>query len=101
MLGNDVRTARLGLMRGTGGVMSSATNDWFEHGHDAEEHRPGAVVSGKYQRVRQVGEGALGSVWAARNTALDTNVAIKLLRPGLQSDASAAYLRREARVAAR
>lgn len=40
---------------------------------------PGALIAGKYRLLRQVGEGAMGVVWAARNDATSGEVALKLL----------------------
>ncbi|WP_437667507.1 protein kinase domain-containing protein [Sorangium sp. So ce1182] len=55
----------------------------------------------KYQLLRKAGEGAMGSVWVAANTALEANVAIKVLRPEMRSPAIAERLLREARAAAK
>jgi serine/threonine-protein kinase len=44
--------------------------------------RAGGVIAGKYRVVRQLGEGAMGSVWLAKNEATDREFAIKVLLPG-------------------
>jgi len=43
----------------------------------------GSVVSGKYQLVRLLGDGGMGSVYEARHAVLGTRVAIKVLHPEL------------------
>ena len=59
---------------------------------------PGALIAGKYRLLRQVGEGAMGVVWAARNDATSGEVALKLL---LHPDAELRQrLQREARAGA-
>lgn len=70
------------------------------HGYTAYE--PGVVVAQKFQLVRILGEGGMGSVWVAKNLALDVHVALKLIRaelaqavPGLEE-----RLLQEARAAA-
>ncbi|WP_437874611.1 serine/threonine-protein kinase [Sorangium sp. So ce513] len=59
------------------------------------------MIGDKYQLLRKAGEGAMGSVWVAANTALEANVAIKVLRPEMRSPAIAERLLREARAAAK
>ena len=57
---------------------------------------------GRYELVRQLGAGAMGEVWEARDTTGNGNVALKLLRPEIAHDAE--LLRRfkkEARVLAK
>ena len=39
----------------------------------------GALVAGKYRLLRQLGEGAMGAVWAARNEHTSGQVALKLI----------------------
>jgi serine/threonine-protein kinase len=41
----------------------------------------GAQLTPSLELVREIGRGAMGSVWQARNTALGTSVAVKVLRP--------------------
>lgn len=43
--------------------------------------RAGAVIGGKLRLLRPLGQGGMGVVWAARHEALDTDVAVKLIRP--------------------
>jgi len=65
-------------------------------------YEPGVVVAQKFKLVRVLGEGGMGSVWVAKNLALDVHVALKLIRaelahsvPGLEE-----RLLQEARAAA-
>ncbi|MFN0252216.1 MAG: protein kinase domain-containing protein [Kofleriaceae bacterium] len=73
---------------------------------DEEEHRPprpaiGARV-GRYELTKQLGVGAMGEVWEARDRAGDNAVAIKLLKPEIASDAELLRrFRKEARVLAK
>jgi eukaryotic-like serine/threonine-protein kinase len=63
-------------------------------------YRDGDVVGGKYRLERLLGEGGMGTVWAARNTALDALVAVKLISGADRASLSARLLK-EARAAAR
>src|SRR5262245_41570044 len=46
---------------------------------DEQAYMPGDVIANKYLLVRQAGEGAMGTVWLALNTAINLRVAIKLI----------------------
>jgi eukaryotic-like serine/threonine-protein kinase len=59
------------------------------------------LVGGKYRLVRMLGEGGMGSVWAAENVALDSPVAIKLIRGEGDREDMALRLLQEARAAAK
>jgi serine/threonine-protein kinase len=60
------------------------------------------VIAGKYELLRELASGGMGSVWVARHLALDEDVAIKFMRPGLPETTEArARFAREARAAAR
>jgi serine/threonine protein kinase len=48
-----------------------------------DRYAPGVVVEQKYELVRLLGEGGMGSVWVARNLTLDCHVALKLMRSDL------------------
>ena len=62
----------------------------------------GRIVGGKYRLRRQIGEGGMGSVWAAVHETLDRTVAIKFLRPsGVNADMASARFVAEAKSAAR
>jgi serine/threonine-protein kinase len=66
-----------------------------------QTYRPGDEIVGKYRLDTLLGEGGMGSVWAATNLLLDAPVAIKLIRGDLNRDAFAARLHQEARAAAK
>src|SRR5512141_1821895 len=48
--------------------------------HRSNRYDAGAIVDGKYQLLEELGQGAMGSVWIAKNRTLDVDVAIKLVR---------------------
>jgi len=55
----------------------------------------------QYELIEPIGEGAMGLVWRARDTLLDIDVAIKVLRPELDNPWFSQRLLAEARAAAR
>lgn len=64
------------------------------------------VIDGRYELTRPIGQGGMGQVWAAYDTRLDREVAIKMLRPDFSPDGIAgraviARFKREARLTAR
>lgn len=65
------------------------------------EYTSGSVIDGKYRLIHELGEGGMGSVWAAHSNALDVSVALKVLRVDTAHEDSAERLLREARVMAR
>ncbi len=59
------------------------------------------TIAGKYQLLRQLGRGAMGSVWQARHLTLRSSVAVKLMDPAIGlSTTGLARFTREARAAA-
>jgi serine/threonine protein kinase len=64
-------------------------------------YAPGEVIGGKYELIRPLGEGGMGSVWLASNRALDSHVALKLLKADLDAADAGERLLQEARAAAR
>lgn len=64
-------------------------------------YEAGLTIGGKYELVRPLGEGGMGSVWLARNVALDSHVALKLLRAEFDAEDAGERLLQEARAAAR
>src|ERR1700687_1545846 len=64
--------------------------------------QPGEVIAGKYRIERVIGEGGMGTVYAAHHQLLDQRVALKLLfdEAGEDKEAAARFLL-EARAAAR
>jgi class 3 adenylate cyclase/tRNA A-37 threonylcarbamoyl transferase component Bud32 len=65
--------------------------------------RPGlGLTLGRYELVRQLGTGAMGEVWEARDTTGGHNVAVKLLKPEVAADDELLRrFRKEARVLAK
>ncbi len=61
----------------------------------------GEVIADKYRLISMIGEGGMGSVWVARNLALDVQVALKLIRSDVEAEGAADRLLTEARAAAR
>ena len=50
--------------------------------------RPGAVIAGRYKLLEQIGEGGMGTVWVAEQTEpVKRRVALKLIKPGMDSRA--------------
>ncbi len=64
-------------------------------------YAPGDIIAAKYRLERLLGEGGMGAVWAAHNIALDSSVAIKLIRGETDREALSVRLQLEARAAAR
>lgn len=61
----------------------------------------GDVIAGKYALEQLLGEGGMGAVFRARNTAIDMPVAIKLIRADLNRELLSGRLLQEARAAAK
>src|SRR5262245_13276128 len=60
------------------------------------------VVSGRYELVRPLGTGGMGTLWVARDLALGSLAAIKFIAPDVAaSEQARARFRREVRAAAR
>ncbi|WP_438007855.1 serine/threonine-protein kinase [Sorangium sp. So ce321] len=64
-------------------------------------YQDGDLIAGKYRLLHKIGEGAMGTVWVATNVAVESKVAIKLMRPELRSPELTDYFHREARAAGR
>ena len=72
------------------------THAWADHGSDGAPDAP-AVLAGhaKYQVLRRLGTGGMGTVWLAEHTVMNRQVAVKLIRPDLlaRSGATGRFLR--------
>jgi serine/threonine-protein kinase len=64
-------------------------------------YEPGYLVAGKYQLESELGQGGMGIVWRARNIALDSPVAIKVVRAATDKEKLSGRLIQEARAAAK
>ncbi len=63
--------------------------------------RPGLVVGGKFVLLRQIGQGAVGAIFEAKDTWIGRHVALKVLHPHVARHPDVMYrFRREARAAA-
>jgi serine/threonine-protein kinase len=58
------------------------------------------MVAGRYRLLRRLGEGGMGVVWVAHSTALDVDVALKVLKRELAGTDAVERMAREARTAA-
>ena len=69
--------------------------------HATPTFGPGSVLGGKYRLDAMLGQGGMGTVWAAENVDIGRKVAIKLLHPQFAADPDVlARFRLEARAAA-
>jgi serine/threonine-protein kinase len=64
-------------------------------------YEPGYLIADKYELETILGEGGMGAVWRARNIALDSPVAIKVVRSTGDLSALRSRLLQEARAAAK
>jgi Protein kinase domain len=103
------RTAHLRTCTRCQGVLAGLSGDFtlgLDHppppGGEAPDLSPGSVLLGKYEVVRVLGAGGMGTVVCARHLGLNTLVALKLIRPELAGDRDlVSRFSREARAAVR
>jgi serine/threonine-protein kinase len=63
---------------------------------------PGMIIGGKYRLERKIATGGQGSIWLARHTQLDSEVAVKVMEPNMAASPQArARFEHEAKAAAR
>src|SRR5690606_2509565 len=63
---------------------------------------PGRLLEGKFRLIEQLGRGGMATVWLARHTLVDRNVAIKIIRPEVvRNEQIIARFRGEAKAAGR
>ncbi len=67
----------------------------------SKSRKAGDVVDGRYVLIEQLGKGGMGVVWKARSTALDVEVAVKLVRSATPNPEAFKRMAREAHAAAR
>src|SRR6185436_16982480 len=68
---------------------------------EGKQPRAGDVVDGRYVLIEPLGKGGMGVVWKARTTALDVEVAVKLVRGNTPNAEAFKRMAREAHAAAR
>jgi eukaryotic-like serine/threonine-protein kinase len=68
---------------------------------EGKVYRAGDTVDGRYVLIEQLGKGGMGVVWKALSTALDVEVAVKLLRSSKPNAEAVKRMAREAHAAAR
>ena len=64
-------------------------SDTFFLGDDEKEGGPPTKTNGRYERIRELGSGGMGSVWRVRDHQLQRDVAMKLPHVDLASHAQA------------
>ena len=64
-------------------------------------YEPGHVVAGKYELEGLLGQGGMGAVWRARNIALESPVALKVVHASGDQALLRGRLMQEARAAAK
>lgn len=91
-----------GLRRGgSSSVLTSGGYDAIQPLGDETDARLRQALGDDYELLSKLGSGSYGDVWRVRDLALERQVALKILHPGVANDARAMRdFRREARVAA-
>jgi serine/threonine protein kinase len=64
----------------------SAPDGIDQTGRYSQPEQPGTVVAGRYKLLEAIGEGGMGTVWAAEQTQpVRRKVALKLIKVGMDS----------------
>src|SRR5262245_60409890 len=66
-----------------------------------QDYAGGSIIGDKYRLLYPLGEGGMGSVWAAHDDTLDITVAVKLLRTDVAGEEAPRRLLQEAQATAR
>jgi tetratricopeptide (TPR) repeat protein len=87
---HDTPQSLLDRLAPAAGPPEVAIGDFAAGGADspsgAESEAVGAVIAGRYKLVEEIGAGGMGTVWMAQQTEpIKRLVAIKLIRPGMDS----------------
>ena len=70
------------------GDASQSPSQAFTLGHTTEGTAKAKLIAGRYRLLKQIGEGGMGSVWAAeQREPVTRNVALKLIKKGMDSSA--------------
>jgi hypothetical protein len=69
--------------------------------YGSPDYTADTIVAGKYRLLYPLGEGGMGSVWAAHSSALNINVALKLIRLETASEEAPLRMIQEAHATAR
>lgn len=99
----EARPSASELVRRLLGAGTAVGRNTLRELEDGRPSRPGLGLQlGRFELVKQLGAGAMGEVWEARDTTGGPNVAIKVLRPEIAADDELLRrFRKEARVLAR
>src|SRR4051794_31153153 len=81
-------------------MRSTLANDDDDAVPVSQRFEAGDLIGGKYELVRQIGAGGMGSVWVALHKALETKVAVKLLHAEMRVPTVMKRAFREARATA-
>ncbi len=73
----------------------------MSQGPESQRYQRGEVIASKYELIRRLDEGGMGTVWVARNVDLDAHVALKLIKSDNPSPEMNQRFLNEARMVAR